>query len=92
MSLSDLMTFIQKFLLWTGALFIIAMCSIIFCAVYGLYLLANAVLYGTNLVIFGLNMIVSPIAYAIKNMIDGVNKAINAIKKIFDDIKKAFGG
>lgn len=89
--LSDIYTFIKKFLFWMGAVIMIGICSIIFFAIYGLYMLANVVLYGTNLVIFGLNMIVSPIAKAIKNMIDSVNIAISAFKKFFDDLKSAFG-
>jgi hypothetical protein len=89
--ISDAYTFAKKFMLWVGALFMIGICSIIFFAIYGLYMLVNTILYGTNLVIFGLNMIVSPIALAIKNMIDSVDKAISGFKKFFDDLKAAFG-
>ena len=91
MNISDIITFIQKVFIWLGALFMIAICSIIFFALYGLYLLANAILYGTNLVIYGLNLIVSPIALAIKSMVDGINDAINSFKKFFDDLKEFFG-
>jgi hypothetical protein len=93
--LSDAISFGLKVLLWISALVMIAICSIIFFAVYGLYLLANAILYGTNLVIFGLNIIVSPFALAIKSMIDGIDETIKKIKKFFDDLvnffKKLFG-
>lgn len=81
---SYVLMFINRFIIWGFAMGMIFICSIIFLAIFGIYLLINQILYATNLTIFGLNMIVSPFAMAIKTLIDNINNAMNEIKKIFD--------
>ena len=90
--LSKAKTFSVRFMFWCCAIGIILMCTLIFLAMYGIYMLLNEMLYVTNLIIFGLNMIVSPFAMAIKSMIDGINSAIKSIQDIFDKLNPANWG
>ena len=83
------MTLFVKFVTFLFALGYILICSIIFFAMYGIYLFMNDVLYGINLVIYGLNVIVTPIADFFNRIPRDINSGINAIVDFFNGLIKA---